>query len=128
IPAVPYGGGSGVNGGSQPSNESVIIDVGNMSDIVKLDEENLTVTTKPGIVHRDLENYLNEHGYINGHYPQFNDLTQIGRLVATRSYGQYITKYGNIEELVIRREAGSPTGEIIRIKNVPHRSTGPDLR
>src|SRR5699024_6164062 len=54
MPAVPYGGGSGVNGGSQPNNESVIIDVGNMSDIVKLDEENLTVTTKPGIIHRAL--------------------------------------------------------------------------
>lgn len=128
IPAVPYGGGSGVNGGSQPNNESVIIDVGNMSDIVKLDEENLTVTTKPGIVHRDLENYLNEHGYISGHYPQSIDLAQIGGLVATRSSGQYSTKYGNIEDLVVGLEAVSPTGEIIRIKNVPRRSTGPDLR
>src|SRR5699024_1970850 len=85
IPSVHYGGGSGVNGGSQPNNEIVIIDFGNMSDIVKLDEENLTVTTKPGIVHRDLDNYLNEHGYISGHYPQSIDLAQIGGLVATRS-------------------------------------------
>src|SRR5699024_8312561 len=34
IPAVPYGGGCGVNGGSQPSNEGVIIDVGHISAIV----------------------------------------------------------------------------------------------
>src|SRR5699024_3717034 len=82
IPAIPYGGRSGVNGGSQPNNESVIIDVGNMSDIGKLDEENLTVTTKPGIVHRDLKNYLNEHGYISGHYAQSIDFAQLEGLVA----------------------------------------------
>ncbi|WP_449355329.1 FAD-binding oxidoreductase [Virgibacillus natechei] len=128
IAAIPYGGGSGVNGGSQPNNESVIIDMGNMSDIIELNEENLTVTAKPGIIHRDLEDYLNKHGYISGHYPQSIGLAQIGGLVATRSAGQFSTKYGNIENLVVGLEAVLPTGEIVRVKNVPRRSAGPDLR
>ncbi|TFJ94262.1 FAD-binding oxidoreductase [Lentibacillus salicampi] len=127
IAVVPYGGGSGVHGGAQPNNESVMIDMGNMCDIVELDEENLTVTTQPGIVHRNLEDYLNQHGYISGHYPQSIDLAQIGGLVATRSAGQFSTKYGNIENLLVGLEAVLPTGEIVRIKNVPRRSTGPDL-
>lgn len=128
IPAVPYGGGSGVNGGAESRVGSVVVDVSEMCDIVKLDEENLTVTTKPGIIHQDLESYLNQHGYISGHYPQSIELAQIGGLVATRSSGQYSTKYGNIEDLVIGLEAVSPTGEIMRIKNIPRRSAGPDLR
>lgn len=128
IPSIPYGGGSGVNGGAEPNNESVIIDMNSMCEIVKLDEENLTITTEPGIVHRDLEDYLNKHGYISGHYPQSIELAQIGGLAATRSSGQYSTKYGNIEDLIVGLEAVLPTGEIIRIKNVPRRSAGPDLR
>ncbi|AXF54982.1 FAD-binding oxidoreductase [Salicibibacter kimchii] len=128
IAAVPYGGGSGVTGGAQSNEKTVLIDMGEMQDIIHLDEENLTVTTQPGIIHGQLEAYLNSLGYISGHYPQSIDLAQIGGLVATRSAGQFSTKYGNIEELVVGLEAVLTTGEIIRIKNVPRRSTGPDLR
>ena len=51
----------------------------------------------------------------------------MGGLVATRSIGQFST-YGGIEDLVCGLEAVLPDGEIIRIRNVPRRSTGPDLR
>lgn len=128
IVTVPYGGGSGVNGGAQPSRESVVVDVGEMNNILHLDEENLTVTTQPGVLLRDLENGLNERGYTSGHFPQSIDLAQMGGLVATRSAGQFSTKYGNIEDLVIGLEAVLPTGEIVRINNIPRRSVGPDLR
>lgn len=128
IEAVPYGGGSGVIGGAQAKTESVVIDMGRMRDILHLDEGNMTVTTQPGIIHGELEDYLNTQGYISGHYPQSIDLAQIGGLVATRSSGQFSTKYGNIEDLVVGLEAVLPTGETVRIKNVPRRSTGPDLR
>src|SRR5699024_6971608 len=41
---------------------------------------------------------------------------------------QFSTKYGNIEDLLLGLEAVLPTGEIIRINDVPRRSVGPDLR
>ncbi|MFZ5825051.1 MAG: FAD-binding oxidoreductase [Bacillota bacterium] len=128
IVAVPYGGGSGVSGGAQPPAESVVIDVGEMAEILALDEENLTVTTQPGVILGRLEGWLNERGYITGHYPQSIDLAQMGGLVATRSAGQFSTKYGNIEDLVVGLEAVLPSGEVVRIKNGPRRSVGPDLR
>ncbi|WP_301109871.1 FAD-binding oxidoreductase [Sporosarcina sp.] len=128
ISVVPYGGGSGVTGGSEPDCESVIIDVGHMNSILDLNEDNLTVTAQPGVVLRDLETYLESNGYTGGHFPQSIDLAQLGGLVATRSSGQYSTKYGNIEDLLLGLEAVLPDGEVIRIKDVPRRSVGPDLR
>lgn len=128
VPVVPYGGGSGVTGGAEPKKESVVIDVSNMKKIIHLDEDNLTVTAQSGIILRDLETYLNQNNYTGGHFPQSIELAQLGGLVSTRSSGQFSTKYGNIEDLLLGLEAVLPTGEIIRINDVPRRSVGPDLR
>lgn len=128
VNTVPYGGGSGVNGAAEPNSESVVLDVGEMDDIIDLNEEDLTITVQPGVSLRDLEDHLDTYGYTSGHYPQSIELVQIGGLVATRSSGQFSTKYGNIEDLVLGLEAVLPSGEITRIKNVPRRSVGPDLR
>lgn len=128
IPVVPYGGGSGVVGGAKPNSESVVVDVGSMDQILHLDEENLTVTAQTAVFHGRLEEWLNEHGYISGHYPQSIDLAHIGGLVATRSAGQLSTKYGNIEDILVGLEAVLPNGEVIRLKEVTRSSTGPDLR
>ncbi|MCL6478643.1 MAG: FAD-binding oxidoreductase, partial [Peptococcaceae bacterium] len=128
LAAVPYGGGSGVTGGAEPFPGSVVVDLGEMDQILGLDEENLTVTVQPGLIQAHLENWLNKRGYICGHYPQSIDLAQVGGLVATRSAGQFSTRYGCIEDLLVGLEAVLPGGEIVRIKNVPRRSAGPDLR
>ncbi|MDR0387785.1 MAG: FAD-binding oxidoreductase, partial [Treponema sp.] len=55
-------------------------------------------------------------------------LAHLGGLVATRSIGQLSTLYGGIEDLLVGLEAVLADGEIIRIKNSPRRSVGPDLR
>ena len=51
-----------------------------------------------------------------------------GGLVATRSIGQFSTLYGGIEDMVMGLEAVLPSGEVVRIKDVPRRAAGPDIR
>lgn len=128
VNVVPYGGGSGVTGGAEPTRHSVVIHMGEMNNILHLDKDNLTVTAQPAMNMGKLEKWLNEQNYISGHYPQSIELAQLGGLVSTRSSGQFSTKYGNIEDLLIGLEAVLPNGEIVRTKNNPRRSTGPDLR
>ena len=48
--------------------------------------------------------------------------------MATRSIGQFSTLYGGIEDVIVGLEAVLADGTVVRIKNVPRRSTGPDLR
>lgn len=128
VPSVPYGGGSGVAGGAQPAAGHAVIDLGRMDQILDLDERNLTVTAQAGVVLGRLEAWLNERGYQSGHYPQSIDVAQLGGLVATRSSGQFSTKYGNIEDLVLGLEAVLPDGQTVCINAGPRRAVGPDLR
>lgn len=129
IPVIPYGGGSGVLGGAETVKENtVVIDLTKLNKILSLSDENLTITCQAGVYIKDLEAYVNEKGYILGHYPQSMDLAQMGGLVATRSTGQFSTKYGGIEDLLLGLEAVLPNGEIVNIKPSPRRAVGPDLR
>ncbi len=71
---------------------------------------------------------LRERGLTTGHSPQSKPLAQMGGLVATRSIGQFSTLYGGIEDMIVGMEAVFPNGKICRIKNVPRRAAGPDIR
>lgn len=55
-------------------------------------------------------------------------MAEYGGLVATRSIGQFSTLYGAIEDMIVGLECVFPNGHISRIKNVPRRSGGPDIR
>lgn len=63
-----------------------------------------------------------------GHSPQSKPVAQMGGLASTRSIGQFSTLYGGIEDMVVGLECVFPDGHISRIKNVPRRAGGPDIR
>lgn len=129
IPVIPYGGGSGVLGGVETvTKNTVVIDLAKFDKISEVNENNLSITCEAGVFLNNLETYVNQKGYILGHYPQSIDLAQMGGLVATRSTGQFSTKYGGIENLLLGIEAVLPNGEIVYIKSNPRRAVGPDLK
>jgi alkyldihydroxyacetonephosphate synthase len=126
INSVPRTGGTATEGGLETIVEnSVVLDGSEMNQIIDIDPTNMLVTTQCGVVLGDLEDRLREQGYTTGHSPQSNPL---GGLVATRSIGQFSTLYGAIEDMVSGLEAVFPNGEITRIKDVPRRACGPDIR
>ncbi len=45
-----------------------------------------------------------------GHFPQSIALSSVGGWVATRAAGQFSTKYGNIEDMLVAFEAVLPSG------------------
>jgi FAD/FMN-containing dehydrogenases len=125
IPIVPFGEGSGVLGGAVPINGGIVIDIKRMNRILEINDKNLTVTAQPGINAMDLERALNKEGYTMGHSPQSIYCSALGGNLSTRAAGQFSTKYGKIDDMLISLEAVLPMGEIIRSKNVPKSSTGP---
>ena len=88
----------------------------------------MQVTAQCGVSLQELDDRLRELGYTTGHSPQSKPLAQMGGLVATRSIGQFSTLYGGIEDMVVGLEAVFPEGQVTRIKNVPRRAAGPDIR
>jgi alkyldihydroxyacetonephosphate synthase len=75
-----------------------------------------------------LEAELAERGYSMGLWPQSVALSTLGGWIATRAAGQYSTRYGAIEDMVLGLRAVLPGGRIVEIKATPRRSAGPDLR
>lgn len=127
IPVIPFGEGSGVLGGAVPVKGGIVIDMKRMDAILDIDDTNLTVTVQPGINGMNLERALSRAGYTLGHSPQSVYCSTVGGWLACRAAGQFSTKYGKIDDMVISLEAVLPQGEIIRSNPVPKSSTGPQI-
>ena len=129
INVVARTGGSATEGGLETAIEnSVVLDGSAMDKIIDIDVENMQVTAQCGTSLQALDDQLRNMGYTTGHSPQSKPLAQLGGLVATRSIGQFSTLYGGIEDMVVGLEAVFPEGGVTRIKNVPRRAAGPDIR
>lgn len=129
INIVPRTGRSATEGGLETLKEnSIVLDGSHMNKIIKIDPYNMLATAQCGVPLEILENEVRKLGLTTGHSPQSKPLAQMGGLVATRSIGQFSTLYGGIEDMVVGLEAVFPNGEICRIKNVPRRAAGPDIR
>ncbi|MBN1329392.1 MAG: FAD-binding oxidoreductase [Candidatus Heimdallarchaeota archaeon] len=127
IPVLPFGSGSGVVGGALPIFGGILIDMKKMDKIIDINTENLTATIQTGKNGMNIERELNTAGYTLGHIPQSVYTSTLGGYLAHKAAGQFSTKYGKIEDMVISLEAVLPTGEIIRTKAAPRNSVGPQL-
>jgi len=129
VNVVPRTGHTATEGGLETILENTIVmDGSDMNKIVSIDIENMQATVQCGVPLQVLDDQLREQGYTTGHSPQSKPIAQLGGLVATRSIGQFSTLYGGIEDMVVGLEAVFPDGGITRIKNVPRRAAGPDIR
>ncbi len=129
VNVVPRTGRSATEGGLETALEnSIVLDGSGMNNILNVDIENMQVTAQCGVSLQELDDHLVSLGYTTGHSPQSKPLAQMGGLVATRSIGQLSTLYGGIEDMVVGVEAVFPAHGVTRIKNVPRRAAGPDIR
>ncbi len=128
VPLLPFGLGSGVVNGVMASPDVVLIDMGQMNRIRKIDTHNLLATFEAGFRGSDAETALNKQGLILGHYPQSMSVSSVGGWVATRACGQFSTAYGSIEDMVFGLEVVLPNGDIIETRQTPRAASGPDLK
>jgi len=127
VPVYPYGGGSGVLGGTVPEGGGIVVDLKRIRDVA-LNEEDLIVEAGAGVNGYYLEKYLESKGYTLGHFPQSLYPSTVGGWIATKATGQFSTKYGGIEDMVLGLEVVLPWGDIVDLPPHPRTATGPDLR
>src|SRR3984885_7910631 len=129
VNVVPRTGRTATEGGLETVVEdSLVVDGSRMNAILSVDSVDMMAIVQCGVGLQELEDLLRAQGLTTGHSPQSKPLAQLGGLVATRSIGQFSTLYGGIEDMVVGLEAVSPGGQVTRIKNVPRRAAGPDIR
>ena len=129
VNVVPRTGATATEGGLESAvADSIIVDGSAMNKILDVDAYNMQATAQCGVPLQALEDRVRELGLTTGHSPQSKPVAHMGGLVATRSIGQFSTLYGGIEDMVVGLEAVFPGGRVTRIKNVPRRAAGPDIR
>lgn len=126
VAIIPYGGGSGIVGGSIPYNGEIIVDTKRLKDF-SINPVNCTATGGCGLTGAEFENLLNERGYTCGHYPQSFQSAVLGGMVATRAIGTFSTKYGKMDDMVTGLTVVLPDGDVLTTHPAPKRSTGPEL-
>jgi alkyldihydroxyacetonephosphate synthase len=125
---VPFGGGSGVCGAIVVPDGAVVLATRGLDGLIELDDGNLTARFRAGTNGLQAEQQVQQQGLTIGHWPQSIALSTVGGWVATRAAGQFSTAYGNVEDVLLALEAVLPSGEILRTRETPRASAGPDLR
>ena len=127
VPVTAAGGRSGVCGASVPRFGGVVMDLTAMAGIVDVDDGSLTVTVLPGTFGPDLEAELQRSGLTLGHWPQSMDISTVGGWLACRGAGQYSTRYGKIEDMVVGLDVVLADGRAVTTGGAPRAAAGPDL-
>ncbi len=130
MPVTAAAGRSGVCGGSIPVHGGVALDMTALEGLVRVDETSLTADVRAGTFGPDLERALGDvgDGYTVGHWPQSMDLSTVGGWLACRGAGQYSTRYGKIEDMVVGLEVVLADGRVVHTEGKgPRAATGPNL-
>jgi alkyldihydroxyacetonephosphate synthase len=128
VPVTVCGGRSGVCGAAVPVFGGVVLDTTALVGVCSVDEISGIVEVLPGTFGPDLESVLRrDHRLTVGHFPQSFELATVGGWVASRGAGQYSTRYGKIDDMVVGLEAVLADGSVVTTGGAPAAATGPDL-
>ena len=118
-PLIPAGGLSGVCGGTLPHRGGVIMDMKRMNRVLNFDTSSAVVEVESGIIGQVFEEYLNERGFTLGHFPSSIFCSTVGGYASTRSAGQYSSRYGKFEDMVIGGHFVTGAGQVIDVDVPP---------
>ena len=127
IPLVPYGGGTGVMGGTVPIQGGIIVDVSRMNRVLEINPTDLTARVEAGVVLADLVDALAEHSLMPGHDPYSVPIATVAGAISTNGVGYRAAAFGPMGDQVVALEVVLPDGQILNTRPVPIQSSGPGL-
>jgi glycolate oxidase len=115
VPIVPRGAGTGLSGGANAIDGSVIIGFERMNAIASIDPVERLAVVQPGVVNDDLRAAVADHGLWYPPDPASSPWSTIGGNVATNAGGVCCVKYGVTRDYVLGLEVVTGTGELVRL-------------
>ena len=113
IPVTPRGAGTGLSGGALPHLGGVLLSTERMNSMLQIDEQNLQITTDPGVVTEELQSAVKAKGLFYPPDPASRGSCFIGGNIAENSGGPKAVKYGVVKDYVLNLEIVLPNGDII---------------
>ena len=109
---VPYGAGSGVCGGARGRADSLVIDLKRLNRIHSLDLRSRVAHIESGLLGQHLEDQLACIGWMTAHSPSSIACSTTGGYVAARSAGQFSSRYGVFDDMLLAASAETPAGTL----------------
>ncbi|KAJ2543447.1 D-lactate ferricytochrome c oxidoreductase [Coemansia sp. RSA 1853] len=113
ISVVTQGGNSGVAGGAIAHNGEVILSLRDMNKVREIDSVAGVIVAESGCVLEDLDNFVQEHGFIMPVDLGGRKRCMIGGNVSTSAGGLRYLRYGSMHANVLGLEVVLPDGRIL---------------
>jgi glycolate oxidase len=117
VAIVPRGSGTGLSGGSVPSEGCVVLCLNKMNKVLEVDAANLTMLVEPGVITHEVDRLASQHGLFYPPDPGSQKISTIGGNVAENSGGLRGLKYGVTRNYVMGLEVVLPSGEVTWLGN-----------
>jgi alkyldihydroxyacetonephosphate synthase len=127
---IPFGAGSSVVGGVEPTIEgtacraAISLDLRHLDRVVEVDRTSRAARIEAGVFGPALEAQLKPHALTLRHFPQSFEYSTLGGWIATRSGGHFATLYTHIDDLVENLRIVTPRG-LIETRRLPGSGAGP---
>jgi glycolate oxidase len=116
-PIVVRGSGTGLAGGTVPSEGSVVLCLSRFDRVLEMDRGNLTLLVEPGVTTQTIFEQADKVGLLYPPDPGSMKISTIGGNVANNSGGLRGLKYGVTKDYVMGFELVLPSGEVTWIGN-----------
>lgn len=113
LKVVTRGSGTGLSGGSVPSDSCIVLCTVHMNRILEVDSQNLTMMVEPGVTTIEIATAAAEAGLFYPPDPGSMKISTIGGNVAENSGGLRGLKYGVTRNYVMGLEMVLPDGEVL---------------
>ena len=113
LPLVGRGAGTGLSGGTIPTEGGLMIAFARMNKILEINLENEYAVVQPGVVNLDITSAVKGQGYYYAPDPSSQKACTIGGNVAENSGGPHTLAYGVTTNHVLGIEAVLPDGSVI---------------
>ena len=114
LPIVTRGSGTGLSGGSVPSEGCLVLCLAKMDAIIDVDPRNLTLRAQAGAITQSIDEAASRHGLFYPPDPGSMRISTIGGNVAENSGGLRGLKYGVTRDYVMGLEVVLADGQVAR--------------
>lgn len=108
VAVVPWGAGSGVCGAAAGMAGALVLDLKRMDHVGTVDPVTATVRVQPGVLGQHFEDALERQGWATRHSPSSIWCSTVGGWAASRSAGQFSSRYGKFDDMVAATRVVAP--------------------